>query len=1139
MKPFDKSIRFAILVFYLLIIPVATAQAFSLPADFTRNDEYFPTSRLVELGRDDSSTSPTYPIADWGDFPYRTPFSVPSYNNVGNTINSPYSYSKAQVSQFSNDFDTLFAKARSNGSVRVVVELDVDFSPEGNFRVSQDIDHQRLEIKQAQNAVVSNLQNFNVKSVHQYKYIPYLAMEIDPAGLAYLLNTPLVREIREDKVLSPSLDVSVPLINADDAWAFGYRGDGQTIAILDTGVDATHPFLSGKIVEEACFSSTMPGIQTLCPNGQETQIGPGSAQNCDLSIEGCAHGTHVAGIAAGKGTEFSGVAKDANIIAIQVFSEFQMTDGSVVSSFVSDIIEALEYVYELRDSYHIAAVNMSLGTTGVWFSDEDRCDEENQFTKAAIDNLRSAGIATVVASGNEGHDNALAAPACISTAVSVGATTSHAPADQIAEYSNSANILDLLAPGSDINSSVPGGGFESWNGTSMAAPHVAGAWAILKEHKPDASVDEILRDLQISGVDINHPAGDLTISRIDVYAALTLVIDPACHTLSLEYTGSGSSPTATPSHSNGCPAGKYVAGERIYVKPHPAPGWALGSWEGTQSNSSSFLRMPAKDHTVTAHYVEFSCDVVADVSPSECEALIALYNNTDGNNWTNRANWFMTAAVGDWYGIWVFDGHVTNLILDENNLKGNIPAELSNLTNLAGLSFWDNDLTGNIPAEIGNLSKLNYLGLAHNQLTGHIPPELGNLSNLELLYLQENELTGNIPTEFENFSKIYNLWLNNNQLTGNIPNGFGDFQDLYSLNLMYNQLTGSIPSGFGILPNLTYMYLYYNNLSGEIPVELGNSPSLGVLALAGNHLTGSIPAQLGSIKTLVDLSLAENHLTGEIPVTLGDLAQLQYLELGQNLLSGNIPVELSNLSILRTLELGGNHLVGQIPPELANLPYLVGLNLENNELSGTIPVELGNLSELWGLWLQGNQLIGFIPATIGNLTNLNELNLANNALSGEIPHAIINLSNLNSFTDFRYNALYSSDPDVLAFLAEKNNNWDYFQTVAPASVTAVKWLSPDEVKVLWDPIPYSWEEGYYEVSYSKNPDSPFTVAGITSSKMDDYLLITGLSTEYDYYFRVRTFSVADWLDPADLWSSYSEVIPVTPLSTIYLPLVHR
>ena len=139
-------------------------------------------------------------------------------------------------------------------------------------------------------------------------------------------------------------------------------------------------------------------------------------------------------------------------------------------------------------------------------------------------------------------------------------------------------------------------------------------------------------------------------------------------------------------------------------------------------------------------------DEAPSTPPAERAALVALYNATDGPNWTRNTGWNTTAPVGDWYGVTTNDsGSVTALYLSSNRLSGSIPTELGNLTNLTHLNLSDNRLSGSIPTELGNLTNLTRLGLSSNSLSGSIPTEIGNLTNLTLLDLSRNSLSGCVP----------------------------------------------------------------------------------------------------------------------------------------------------------------------------------------------------------------------------------------------------------------------------------------------------------------------------------------------------------------------------------------------------------
>ena len=283
----------------------------------------------------------------------------------------------------------------SHGHVRVLVRsASFEAAPARGLLPSvAAVAGQRQHIAAAQSDVRSRLLGTRHKVIHAYASVPLLALEIDDDALTQLeASGQVVSEVWEDALHTPMLPQSVPLVEGNQAWSAGYDGTGVVVAIVDSGVDKVHPFLANKVVAEACFSSTVSRTQHQpVPQRSEPANRLGGRRAVRPDNLGCWHGTHVAGIAAGNGDHagqtFSGVAKNAQIIAIQVFSLFSATDcggsSQCIMAWTSDIIAGLEQVYSLSSQYNISSANLSLGG-GLYSSNCDDRSHEDHHRQPAV-----------------------------------------------------------------------------------------------------------------------------------------------------------------------------------------------------------------------------------------------------------------------------------------------------------------------------------------------------------------------------------------------------------------------------------------------------------------------------------------------------------------------------------------------------------------------------------------------------------------------------------------------------------------------------------------------------------------------------------------------------------------------------------
>ncbi len=352
----------------------------------------------------------------------------------------------------------------------------------------------------------------------------------------------------------------------------------------------------------------------------------------------------------------------------------------------------------------------------------------------------------------------------------------------------------------------------------------------------------------------------------------------------------------------------------------------------TRSNELEWFRVSTGRSVADGE--AFPC-LGGDLSISDRAALAALYEATNGPNWTDDTNWLTDRPLGEWHGVTTDEsGNVVELNLRRNFLVGRIPPELGGLAHLQRLNLSSNVLLqGRLPREFFDLTDLEYLTLSGTGLGGPLSPALARLGKLKRLRWAGSGLTGPIPPEL------------------------GSLIGLEMLELEANYLTGTLPPELGNLANLFWLWVGWNELSGPIPAELGRLSRLLQLNLISNHLIGEVPAELGDMENLRNLQLSGNALSGAIPGTLRSLSRLSSLELGGNGFTGSIPSWLSTLGELRRLYLDGNALSGGLPDEFGSLTNLTDLRVgANPALSGPVPASLTRLDNLASFKAGGTRL---------------------------------------------------------------------------------------------------------------------------------------------------------------------------------------
>jgi subtilisin family serine protease len=402
-----------------------------------------------------------------------------------------------------NKITNLTEKFNTNPEVSFFVHVKEDYNKKNK---GYQINKEEIKNKFYINKIENDFGDYIVVRLNQTDYLSFIKdnpdIEIFPVGIKKI-----------------SLQDSTKLVTANTTWrtqisGINLTGSGQTICIIDTGVNYSHPDLGG------CFGNNNPassckviGGIDFCPNNIDCSVG--GSDNDPMDVDG--HGTHVSGIAAANGN-MTGVASESKLVMIKV-------SNSSGSMWDDDIISAINWCVNNASIFNISVISMSLGGSAYI----DYCDSESneqQFV-VPINSAVAKNISVVVASGNDGYFNAVESPACIQNSTPV--TASPKTDNSISSFANTWNVSSkfiLAAPGEDINSTIISGGYSgnTWDGTSMATPHVAGAVAIINQYLKlkgqTRTPQQITSILNSTGKQIYDSSANRNFSRIDIYAAI-------------------------------------------------------------------------------------------------------------------------------------------------------------------------------------------------------------------------------------------------------------------------------------------------------------------------------------------------------------------------------------------------------------------------------------------------------------------------------------------------------------------------------------------------------------------------------------------------------------------------------------------
>ena len=324
----------------------------------------------------------------------------------------------------------------------------------------------------------------------EFNVFPGEALKMTAADIEAVSKSEAVEQIWLDLPVQAWLDVSVPKIATTQVWNAGFKGTGIKVAVVDTGIDASHPDFVGRIKAAKSFVDDDPA-------------------------DGNGHGTHVAGIVAGSGAKsggkYIGVAPEADLYIAKVLR----ADGG---GSMSGVMAGIEWA--VLDQ-QVQIVNLSLGSSG-------SCDGTDALSTLCDEAVTQAGVVICAAAGNEGPEpRTVGSPGCARFVITVGAVDD---ADKMASFSSRGPTADnrikpdIVYPGVRITAAQAEGtalgpvveeGYISISGTSMATPHASGVAALMLQANPKLSAEQLKTEMLAAAIDLGLDANDQGVGRAD------------------------------------------------------------------------------------------------------------------------------------------------------------------------------------------------------------------------------------------------------------------------------------------------------------------------------------------------------------------------------------------------------------------------------------------------------------------------------------------------------------------------------------------------------------------------------------------------------------------------------------------------